>query len=201
MTYSDMNDNPAHAAAVMLAAKGIVCHENIAGIYYFYPDKQINRCDFTVMLMMASGIEIDKSITSAGFADDNLIPAQHIPYIAAAKAAGICDYRIVDGLTYFDPSEKVTRSQAAVMTVHALGITNITQGLSLDVFSDASSIPEEARSAFAVLCEEGMMEALPGGALAPNEALTRAQTASLLYGAIEYAQETQTQSFWERLFG
>lgn len=190
--YADMNGNPAHAAAVKLAAQGIVSHENVAGVYYFSPEKAVTRADFTVMLAMAAGLEPDKSATVTPFSDDELIPAQQKPYILAAWRSGLTP---IGG--EFKPAEELTRSETALMIAKLLELNSDD---SLSVFADAPSVPKEAVGAFAALYENGIMQPLDSGLLAPNDTLTREQAAVMLLNVMEYVEEKDSKSFWDRLF-
>ena len=160
--------------------------------YYFSPEKAVTRADFTVMLAMAAGLEPDKSATVTPFSDDELIPAQQKPYILAAWRSGLTP---IGG--EFKPAEELTRSETALMIAKLLELNSDD---SLSVFADAPSVPKEAVGAFAALYENGIMQPLDSGLLAPNDTLTREQAAVMLLNVMEYVEEKDSKSFWDRLF-
>lgn len=198
IVYSDMKDNPAHVDALMLAADGIVCHENIAGVYYFNPTAKITKSDFLVMLMMAADQDSSAKKDIVTFADENTIPASHIGYIERAYELSLFEgEQKADGI-YAMLNEPITRAEAAVMISRLLSLEG--KGVT-SVFADASSIPDWAQNSVVAVFEAGIMTNLGENTICPNDALDRAQSASILMNVKEYLTKKPTESFWEKLFG
>ncbi|MDD2269126.1 MAG: S-layer homology domain-containing protein [Eubacteriales bacterium] len=185
IVYADMQGHWAHSAAVKLAAKGIVSHEEIAGIYYFSPSKAMTKSDFTVLLLMAAGYGDDlKPVLNTGFSDDEQIEAAHKPYIAKAKELSIISGTEAEGgLINFEPDKELTRADAAVIISKLL---NLESEASLAAFSDRDSIPAEAVKYVAALYKEGIMSGVDQHTMAPNSIFDRAQTVTVLERVIEY---------------
>ncbi|OGO90584.1 MAG: hypothetical protein A2Y17_01805 [Clostridiales bacterium GWF2_38_85] len=188
LVYADMQGHWAHSAAIKLAGLGIACHEEIAGVYYFEPEKAMSRGNFAVMLLMAAsyGDKLEP-VSSTGFADDDLIPVSQKAYIALAKELGIVTPKLgEDGKAYLQPNAELTRAEAAVMISKLL---NLESNASLATFSDSETIPAEAVKYIAALYEEGIMSGVDKTTMAPNEIFDRAQTAAVLVRVIEYLDE------------
>lgn len=199
IVYADMTDNAAHADALLLAADGIITHENIAGVYYFNPTAEIKKSDFLVMLMMASGNGNNlKPVSVTSFADDEMIPVSHKAYIAKAYELGVfTGVEKEDGI-YCEPTKTITRAEAAVMVSRLLSLESEA---SLSVFADADSVPEWATSSVSALYEAGIMTSLGENTIKPNDKLDRAQSATMLVNVKEHIEKAETKSFWEKLFG
>lgn len=75
------------------------------------------------------------------------------------------------------PGELITREQLATMLWRYLG--EPTPGGSLAAFSDAASVSDWARDAFAWAVGEGIVNGMTGTTLAPHDSATRAQAAAI----------------------
>jgi hypothetical protein len=53
--YSDMQDDPNHYAALVLAERGVFTGRQIAGCYFFCPDETVTRSEFLAMCMGITG--------------------------------------------------------------------------------------------------------------------------------------------------
>ena len=178
----------AHAAAVKLAAKGIVSHEEIAGVYYFNPDKAVSKSDFTVMLLIAAGYEKNvKPVFSTAFSDDDQIVEAHKPYIALAKELGIIE---LTSDNKFNPNKELTRADAAIMVSKLL---NLQSDASLEAFSDRDSIPADAVKHISALYKEGIMGGVDKTTMAANSLFNRAQSATVLERVIKYINENKKE--------
>lgn len=199
IVYADMTDNAAHTDALLLAADGIITHENIAGVYYFNPTAEVKKSDFIVMLMMASekvGNLTPVAVTS--FADDDLIPSAHKSYIAKAYELGVFEGIEKEDGIYCEPTKTISRAEAAVMISRLLSLESET---SLSVFADADSIPEWAVRSVSALYEAGIMEELGENTIKPNDKLDRAQCASMLINVKDHIEKEESISFWDKIFG
>jgi len=199
IVYADMTDNSAHSDALILAADGIITHENIAGVYYFNPTAEVKKSDFIVMLMMASGKADDLATASVtSFADDDMIPLSHKSYIAKAYELGVfTGVEKEDGI-YCEPSKTITRAEAAVMISRLLSLESEA---SLSVFADADSVPEWAVSSVSALYEAGIMTSIGENTIKANDKLDRAQSATILMNVKDHLEKTVSKGFWEKIFG
>lgn len=111
-------------------------------------------------------------------------------YISAAVANGIVK-GTGDG-TFF-PEDNVTRQDAAVMLYNLCGV----KGISLTeetVPTDSGSISEYAKKSVCRLLSAGIVSGFSDGSFHPNEALTRAQAAKMIYNLLNLSSDENSGS-------
>lgn len=174
VTYSDMSGNGAHYAAMALAERDIFVGERIGGDYVFNPEAPVSRGEFLTMCMKLVDADILQGVITTGFADDEQIPAHQKPYVSTALLTGVISgYSSGYKTAVFSGDAEISYPEAAV-------ILNKTMCLSDVKFNEEYvGVPVWAAQACANLsaCKiSGYMDA---------PALTRAQCAKLLCGALE----------------
>ncbi len=184
VTYADMEDSHAYAAALAMTESGVMSGTQVGSLYYFYPEQSVSRAEFLVMAMNALGMTDVPACADTGFADDAEIPPTMKGYVAAAYSLGYINGSLSAGKLCFLPNEDITRAQAAVMLSAMLGLE---EGGTLPTLADDSAIPTWARGSVYALYSVGLFQA-DGTAFSPNAPLTRAQAAKLLAGAMAYVQ-------------
>ncbi|GMK42227.1 hypothetical protein PCCS19_52860 [Paenibacillus sp. CCS19] len=176
--FADLANVPwAKEAIEALAAKGIVKGVNEKE---FKPNAAIKRADFVLLLVRALGLNAE---FKGGFSD--ITPsAYYYEALGIARELGIATGR---GDGTFDPNASITREEAAVLLARALKAkqAELAAGApeSLSAYKDAASVSSFATQAMASLVEAGLLKG-SGGKLNPHGALTRAETAVLLYRVI-----------------
>ena len=187
VTYSDMEGDPAHKAAIRLAEEGIYVGECMGGAYFFQPDAAVTRGEFVAMAMDAAGVEALAGVERTGFADDEAIPTWAKAYAASALKAGLVQgSRGADGQVVFQAEEPITAAEAAVLLDRALQVTDV----SAETWA-AEGVPAwEAQSA-ANLTTCGVLPA--GSSL--GETLTRGEAAQMLCSALELLDSRDTGWF------
>ena len=183
VTYVDMEDSEAYAAALALTEAGVMSGTQVGNQYYFYPEQGVSRVEFLVMAMNAVGITEVPPCNATIFYDDADIPASMKGYVAAAYELGYISGTLENGLLCFLPGEEISRAQAAVMLDHIIGLSDVAV---TPTFADTSEIPVWAKDAIYSLNSVGIMNP-SGGYISPTEKLTRAQSARMLAAAMEYA--------------
>ena len=180
--YTDMIGHHANCAAIAMTEKGIMSGTQVGGLSYFYPDAEVCRVDFLVMAMNAAGITDLPTVSASGFYDDASISASAMPYVAAAKQLGyIKGSADKDGNLCFNPDEKITRAEAALI------VDNIMNGKSYlsstqtvkAVFKDAYDIPAWAESSVETLNTLGILLD-DGGNINAKDIMTKGQAAQML---------------------
>ncbi len=176
--YSDMTNHWAYSAAIRVASAGILygSTENASGTL-FEPDRPVSRSAFLRMAMLASGQTVSTGVTATSFDDDDEIPAQDKPYVAAASRAGLVRGSMQNGKKVFRPGDSITRAEAAVMLAALLNLPTATYEPS---FRDEQSIPTWAEDALYAVCEAGLLCGRQEGKISPSEPLTRAEAAQTL---------------------
>ena len=132
-TYSDMSENSAHYAALVLSEAGIFTGEQLGGEYFFRPEETVSRGEFLAMCLKLSETEPIDGITRTGFFDDSAIPVWAKPYVSAAVMRGfISGSRNDDGQLVFNSNAPITFAEAAVMLNNALEITDVATVSTID---------------------------------------------------------------------
>ena len=179
VAYADLDGNPAHKAAIRLAEEEIFVGECMGGQYFFQPETPVNRSQFVAMAMDVAGLDALEGVTRTGFADDEAIATWAKPYVSSALKAGLIQGGLAaDGQVVFEPDSTITRAEAAVLLDRALQISDTA---ALAPYDSDSSAPVWAVQSAANLVASGVLDA--GSAL--GDALTRAEAAELLCGALE----------------
>ena len=173
-TYSDMEGKPSAWAAVMLAEEGIFVGQCLAGEYVFCPDAPVSRGEFLAMCMKAANMDILRSASSTGFADDEAMPAWAKPYIGTALSLGLIEGYSEDGKgIVFSPNEPVSALEAAVMLDSVMELTEAVAVW----HSFEQTVPAWAQQAVANLSAKGMF---PQAMELSADILTRAQAAEMI---------------------
>ena len=198
MTYADMDGNPAHLAAIRLAENGVLIGERLSSDYYFSPDKTVSRGEFVAMTVACLGLEVEPT-SSTGFADDDETASWLLPYIAAARRAGLIQGTLLaDGRAVFAADRAVTRAEAAVILASALSLPTAT---SAQTFGDMEDVPAWAEGAVNGALAAGIMDTRADGSIGVLGALNRADAAEMLYAAMCVEQEKETEvSLLTRMF-
>ncbi|MGI6285532.1 S-layer homology domain-containing protein [Neomoorella humiferrea] len=102
----------------------------------------------------------------------------------------------------FNPTRPLTRAEALVILVRALGLEGRgPAGYVTTSFMDDAEIPSWARPAIYVAEKIGLARGDEYGFLKPNEVLSRAEAAVFLNRFVRYLQEEMTADYRERLLG
>lgn len=177
VVYADMTGRKEYNAALTMAEIGIMQGTELDDKTYFYPEQTVSRVEFLTMAMQAIGIGSVPTITDTGFFDDDAIAAEDKGYVAAAYSLGYVKGTTNDeGELCFLPDSPITRAEAAVILRRMVDAK--TPDLT-PAFADSSDIPAWAGEAIATLSSLGIMPT-SGGAVEPNESMTRGQTAMML---------------------
>jgi hypothetical protein len=124
------------------------------------------------MVAVAMGL-VPVATPALAFADAGDVSGWAAGYVQAAFALGI-----VEGLdgNRFAPQSPVSRAQAVVIIIRALGLQVGSDSTS---FSDDAAIPEWASGAVAAAVELGITTGT-GGAFLPSDNCNRAQAAAMI---------------------
>ncbi len=176
LVFTDMQGHWAHNAALVMAAESAMDARSENGLLYFCPEEPMTREDFLVTVMKALGAgDIEPAVTV--FADDSAISTEASGYVARAYQLGIIKGSEENGKLCFKPNEEITRAEGAVIVNAIVGL-NVPD--TLPVFADSHSLPAWASGSMYALSEAGIFKGTGSGNLAPNEVLSRAQTAEIL---------------------
>lgn len=148
----------------------------------FEPGRTIKREEFVKMI--ASGLRITGAEAVVTFGDVKE-GDWFYPYVGAAQRANIVSG---DTENNFGVGQNITRQDAAVMVSRALSASGAELELGENVeFTDEDSISGYAKSAVSKLARAGIINGMADGSFAPQNSITRAEAAQMLYGFLSKA--------------
>lgn len=126
ITFGDMTKSNLHYAAIALSQNNIMTYSQKGGEYYFSPDEEVNKIDFTVMLLCASRLNDGiKEVKDTEFIDDSNLSSGRKAYLKRAL-----DVEIIDiGDRRFNPTETITTTEAKSMVAKSLGLEEDSETL------------------------------------------------------------------------
>ena len=184
LTYSDMEGDPAHYAALCLAARGIMQGERIGDCAFFRPSQTVTRSEFIAMAASAAKLRI-KPTDRTDFADDSGLSAWARPYISAAAADGlVCGYETAGALNEIRGQNPITLAEASVVTANLL---SDAAGVSEVMAAEHDEAADWAQRAVSAMARAEILDesTASGSASAP---LTRRDACVMLCRAIERLQ-------------
>lgn len=177
--FSDVPDSHAHYTAIeFLRSRGII---NGYEDGTFKPDRSVSRAEFLKIVLLSSGNPIlTGDLDRSGFTDVSL-SAWYAGYVNRALALGVAS-GYPDGL--FRPDRTVSRIEAVKMILRSNRITEASlssEASFSDIDAGSWAVPY-ARFAQAA----HLFDVIPGNLMRPNEAMTRAQVAEMVYRFYQY---------------
>jgi endo-1,4-beta-xylanase len=143
----------------------------------FAPSASIKRADFIALLVRA--LELQGNGKEEAMFNDVGETAYYYNELVIAKALGIATGI---GDNTFNPNGNISRQDMMVLTARALAAAgkHVEANGVLDAYPDAASISDYAKDSVAGLVKSGIVNG-KNGRLAPNDTLTRAEAAVILY--------------------
>lgn len=194
-TYTDLQEDGTHYAALRLWEEGIFVGEQIGEESFFHPDTPVTRGEFLAMALKALSSQEVTPVLKTGFADDEETPAWVRPYASAALKAGIVQGSAgSDGALRLLSDSVITRAEAAVMMSKAMELPDTD--ISAAVFSGTETASWAIQSAVN-LQQAGVLSTAAGPLSQP---LTRAEAAKLLVAAMDEQQQEKPKKWFFGLF-
>ncbi|MGG4496669.1 S-layer homology domain-containing protein [Brevibacillus reuszeri] len=179
-SFSDVPRNHwAYKEITEMAEKGIIKgYDNKT----FRPNNEVTRAEFAKIMIAAADVDIDKKSVSQTFKD---VPKSHwaFYYVEYAKPY-LTGYK--SGSTYtYKPDNSAVREDIAVALVRLLGYDNKYKAdmNQLKKFRDSDNISPALRSYIAIAIQTDLMKG-NNNYFRPQDPITRAEAASLLYRAL-----------------
>ncbi len=188
LKYDDMDDHWGAYSAGLLAAKGYIVGEEIQDRFFFYPDKILSRIDFIIMVNSIFGVKPKDSTADNPFADSGL-PSYILRYAIASYEAKIIHGSAENGILYLHPYEKITRMEAVKILDNALKLEHPNNKDA--EFTDSALIPEWGMQAVKNMEGYGIIRGYEDNTFRPNENITKAQAAEMLYQTLKYVEKTR----------
>lgn len=176
--YSDMQNDSAHMAAVILAENDILTGEKLGDMRTFSPEKEISRGDFLIMAMRASDIDKGDASAVSLFTDDASFTGYQRRYIAKAQEMKLVYGFDTDDGAVFRPNESITLAHAATIVGRIAGIEKYSVDDAVCVFADEKT--EITQEGINVLASLGVF-----ADTSAEKALSRAEAAKLLLYMLE----------------
>ncbi len=176
--YSDMQNDSAHMAAVILAENDILTGEKLGDMRTFSPEKEISRADFLIMAMRASDIDQGDASAASLFTDDASFTGYQRRYIAKAQEMKLVYGFDTDDGAVFRPNESITLAHAATIVGRIAGIEKYSVDDAVCVFADEKT--EITQEGIDVLASLGVF-----ADTSAEKALSRAEAAKLLLYMLE----------------
>ena len=177
--FGDMAGHWAKDYVNYLYDQGISNGVTVNGESYFYPNKDITRGEFA--LMVARWLRLDLTAYSSvelPFADVNSIPVWCLDGVKAMYALGIMEGSAAGNSTYAYAQRSITRAEAMTMLGRIQQKGYETAQLT---FADAASVPAWAADYVATLVAQGVIGGYGDNTLAPNASIKRGEMAKILY--------------------
>ena len=177
--FPDVTGHWAEGYIISMRTRGVVTGIPTPQGTMFLPAQNVTRAEFSAML--ARLLELDTAayqLSGMEFIDHAEIPAWSRPYVAAMLYHGYMAGRATPTGARFDATAPITRAEAFAV----LGRL-IPTAASEDVltrFQDYARIPAWARADIARLTQAGLISGTEDGSLAPDQNISRAETAAIL---------------------
>lgn len=168
MTFTDMAGSRDSYEAMWLCETGLSGGRSIAGNLCFCPNESVSRAEFLVMAMDLQDISLNEKLTNSGFSDASCVPAWMQTYLAGAMQHGFVTGEVREEGLMFRPNDAITGREAAVLLQNLLKLPVSAAAVEPDD-------PDWAAASLQALSESGIFID------SPEKALTRAQTARLLW--------------------
>lgn len=160
------------------AVQALAAEEIISGYEdgAFYPSKEITRAEFTkIILSFADDIEKGKDVMFADVSDMDW-------YCSAVRDAAAKGLIFGDGEN-FNPDDNIKRQDAALIIYRLMGLLGEAKG-GYRPFADKDQISDYAKNAVYALGGLQIMQGRGDNMFCPQNTITRAETAVLVYNAL-----------------
>lgn len=187
VTYADTDGSGAEAAAQYLAEAGVFTGAQVAGQYFFEPERTVTRAEFLAMTMDCLGMSAT-AVTVTGFSDDAAIPAWAKDYASAALRQGVVRGSAGEDGAAFRPNAPIRCREAAVILDRALSLRDVDLALCFAGTQDSSW----AAQAVGNLEYRGVLTAGSFGGDGMERTVTRADAARMLASAAALLEDQDT---------
>ncbi len=181
--FVDTKEHWAENILNYLYSRKIINGDPTSGLLKFFPQKQMTRSEFAVMIVNYLDIDpSDYSDISLPYSDLDAIPFWALDSFKALYDLGIIKGRYVsDTESCADPLASISRQEAATIVTRTLpqGFfkTSVTA-------PDKSDVADWAEDGISVLLNIGALNGYEDGTLQPLKPLTKAEAAKILYSAM-----------------
>jgi len=157
----------------------------------FRPDKTISRAEFATIIVKAAGLQ-PKKVNYSSFSDVK-VTDWYSPWIEAAKDY-LTGYRTANGEYIYNPTAPALREDITVAIVKLKGydVARLANRSVIEaMFKDYEGISENAKDYVAIAVEHGLVSGYPDETFRPQNSITRAEAAALLWRAFMYGNDNK----------
>ena len=181
LTYSDMEGDPAHYAALCLAARGIMQGERIGDCAFFRPSQTVTRSEFITMATAVAKLPVEPT-QQTDFADDRGLSLWAKPFVSTAAANGLVSgYQTAGGLAEIRGQNPITLAEASVVIRNLLG--EALDGAEYVIAPEHTAEMDWAQSAVSSMSRLDVLSPL-ASMLDSGEPITRQVACEMLYRAM-----------------
>lgn len=187
--YTDMENSPAHYAALSLRDAGVLCGETIGGENFLYPEKTVTRAEFVALVAAVTELALPTASVGTGLSDDAAIPTWAQPYVAAAITSGVvCGEQDGSGNRIFRAKDSITRAEAAAIMNRALDLPDDGREMA---FADTQNVPAWAAQYMVNTTAVQVLPVFSDNTVRCGAAVTREDAVQMLYQMLNYQEGTK----------
>jgi hypothetical protein len=157
----------------------------------FRPDNTISRAEFATIIVKAAGLQA-KKVNYSSFSDVK-VTDWYSPWIETAKDY-LTGYRAANGEYIYNPTAPALREDITVAIVKLKGYDAArlaNRSIIEAMFKDYEGISESAKDYVAIAVENGLVSGYPDETFRPQNSITRAEAAALLWRAFMYGNDNK----------
>ena len=139
----------------------------------YNPESDVTRAEYVKMLCKLFNIEEENDVSFDDVGEDGWFKG----YVAAAKKKGLING---DGVNFY-PNSNITRQDMAVMTYNFAKNAGIEFSDTYNNFLDFNIVSDYAKDAIGYLAGAKVINGTPDGTFEPENNLTRAEAAKVIY--------------------
>ncbi|MCC5910056.1 MAG: S-layer homology domain-containing protein [Clostridiaceae bacterium] len=156
----------------------------------FRPENVVSRAEFAKVMVSAAGLTVERGEKSSF--EDVKLTDWHLPFVEVSKNY-LTGYRNQSGQLFFKPDSPTLREDVAVALVKLKGYDTklADESIIRAMFKDFDGISNSARSYVAIAVENGLISGYGDETFKPQNPVTRAEAATLLWRAYQYGNVTK----------
>jgi len=180
-----------------------------ADLNYFVPDASISRLEFgKAMVVATAGILPVDTSDPLGFKRLRPGTETQLPFLDVDAQDPDYDYilylkehDLMSGKNYyFKGDEPLTRAEAIAIMIRALGIQYKAPAPPYSTgYVDDASIPEWAKDYIYMANEIGLVTGTPDGYIHPNQYVTKAEAAAMIYKFVQHLKDEITYDYRDKV--
>jgi hypothetical protein len=157
----------------------------------FRPNNTISRAEFATIIIKAAGLQATK-VNYSSFSDIK-VTDWYSPFVETAKDY-LTGYRVANGQYIFNPAAPALREDITIAIVKLKGydVARLSNRSTIEaMFKDYEGISESAKDYVSIAVENGLVSGYQDETFRPQNSITRAEAAALLWRAFMYGNDNK----------